>query len=168
MHEANKYRSEIRQMNFYPLNTNCAVPYPAGSDIKKTMQIVEIMAEIFKKIYSPEKQEIAILMRGSSGCVMASLLASHISEYDFELIPVRKPGEDAHTSGQVIRPNFGAKVIIIDDFISSGDTMNAIYSDYSEYEIDSVFVSGKVNVGYLQFTPNNLICSDFTPREEVE
>jgi adenine/guanine phosphoribosyltransferase-like PRPP-binding protein len=155
-------------MDFHKLSTDNYVAYPAGSDIKQTMHIVKKMAEVFKKIYDPEEDKIAILMRGSSGCVMASLLATYIQDYDFELIPVRKPGEDAHTSGQVIHVTYGSKVVIIDDFISSGQTMNAIYSLYDNYEIDSVFVSGKVRLGYLNFTPKHLVCSKYIERGAEE
>ena len=77
----------------------------------------------------------AIACRGTSGLAIAPIICYKLNK---QLIIVRKPKEDesSHTSEKVEGlPKEGVKYIVVDDLISSGNTMRAI--------IDTITARGK-------------------------
>lgn len=66
----------------------------------------------------------SIAVRGTSGLLVGSPVAMMLGK---PLIVVRKPGESSHSSLDVehIGP-VGMRVLFLDDFISSGDTKDAV------------------------------------------
>jgi orotate phosphoribosyltransferase len=73
----------------------------------------------------------AIAVRGISGLMLGPTLSVLC---DKSLIVVRKHDEDRHSTN-VCEGDRGAKrYIIVDDFISDGDTVRAIYKDIKEWQ----------------------------------
>lgn len=147
-------------MNFHPLGTDTEIPYPIGCDMAQTLHVIKHMAETFRKAYpEPEKKTFAFLMRGASGNVTAGILASFLPEYHIRLYPVRKPHERSHCGQVALLPDTDATVVIVDDFMCTGETINAIKEQYPSYEIDALILSGFVACKRFKFTPNNLIAA---------
>jgi hypothetical protein len=146
-------------MNFYPIMEERDVPYPVGSDMKPTLRIVDQMVQQFRRIYHP-REKIALLIRGSSGAIMAGLFTAKLPEYDFEIVLVRKPEERHHGGNSITHLPYDRKAVIIDDFMASGDTINRIHSPYCNYEIDTLILSGTVRAYRLNFVPKNVIAGN--------
>lgn len=144
-------------MKFFPIENATCVPYPIGDEMKTVDNIVRQMATQFRKIYTPN-DSIKLLFRGSSGAIMATLLNTKLREYRICLVPVRKPGENSHIGkGYIYNEDDRHKIVIIDDFMSSGATVNAIAEEYHELSIDTLILSSVVDMNLLSFTPENVI-----------
>lgn len=147
-------------MNFHPLGTDTKIPYPIGCNMAQTLHVIKHMAETFRKVYpEPEKNSFAFLMRGASGNVTAGILASFLPEYHIQLYPVRKPHESSHCGRGPLLPDRDATVVIVDDFMASGETINAIKEQYLNYKVDTLILSGDVACSRFEFIPNNLIAA---------
>jgi adenine/guanine phosphoribosyltransferase-like PRPP-binding protein len=117
------------------------------------------------------KSTINILVRGSSGAIMGALFASKLmllGHKDVQVHHFKKEGEHSHSSNSCIQINrYDAVIIIIDDFIGSGDTINAIYenmmrNDYIETTtIDYLVVNGiNSRCQHMRFRPTYLVCDE--------
>ena len=100
-------------------------------------------------------------MRGSSGAILSGILIGEMIEYDIYIYHIKKDGEYSHSS-DYYPIDFSNPNIIIDDFISSGETVNAIFEkiqkvNSKELKIDTLCVSGGFNIETLNFRPNNII-----------
>lgn len=85
----------------------------------------------------------AIAFTGNSGAIFAGALAVKINT---NMILVRKPNESSHAGGAIVEGDDRDKrYLIVDDFISSGDTIKRIVR-----EIKKVFPS-KVCIGVLEY-----------------
>lgn len=150
----------------HPLN----IPYPVGRAMSTTKEIISEMASELRKIYPNKSEPLIFLVRGSSGAILAGIITSMMSEYeDIEIMHIKKSGESSH-SGNNYRFKKQRKTIILDDFISSGETVNSIYNSVDDYNvnliIDTLCVSGSVFIERLCFKPNNLICSRYESNHE--
>lgn len=91
----------------------------------------------YKEINKLEKEKIPLLFicRGSSGSVLATLVANifYINGWEIKIHYVKKEVEKEHHSGVLNIPDFIAfKTIIIDDFISTGNTLLKIKNNIKE------------------------------------
>lgn len=91
----------------------------------------------YKEINKLEKEKIPLLFicRGSSGSVLATLVANifHNNGWKIRIHYVKKEIEKYHSSGFLNLFEFTSfKIIIIDDFISSGETMLEIKKNIKE------------------------------------
>lgn len=103
--------------------------YPIGRDIKNLTEITKVFVECILKLNIPKDRYINLLCRGSSGAIIAGIVASSLSEnYTVTISHIKKDGESSHSGGIDIIP--GAFNIIIDDFIETGSTMRAIYERF--------------------------------------
>lgn len=122
------------------------IGYPVGRYINEA---IEFISRVTNKITSeellPKRKEIILWCRGSSGSILAALLASKLVVLGFKVIirHVKKPGEDSHTSNGWIN-DYNYFNIIIDDFVATGDTIVAISKEMAKSgieEIDCIIVS---------------------------
>jgi hypothetical protein len=142
------------------------VTYPFGPNIKDNIPKLKTMAEEFALFWyklpleDKKSQKINILCRGSSGAMMAALFAAEIKDLvSVTISHVKKIGEDAHTSDIYVSPDHF--VIILDDFISSGATVNAIYDQFLgevETRVDLLCVTGNVYEKDIRFKPKYVMC----------
>lgn len=149
-------------MKHLKLNTNNDISYPVGNNMKTTLEIVADMASKIKKLYSI--QPLNLFVRGSSGAILSGLIVSFLKRYDCRIIHIKKENEYSHggTSFSLINPT--APNIILDDFISSGETVNSIYlalQKYNHTNIDVLCVSGTVRPDTLDFNPTYIISGSY-------
>jgi len=99
------------------------INYPIGSDIDSVKKITQSYKRGFKALKYPKGSKFNLWCRGNSGSMLAIAFALLLPQYKWEIFHVKKPGEQSHSSFLV--PGIGDNVII-DDFISSGETVDAI------------------------------------------
>lgn len=138
--------------------------YPVGRDMDNVLEKVKVFAEYIKKLV-PEEKNICFLVRGSSGAIIAGILAS-LLERPCRISHFKKEGEDSHSFGNPI--NIEDYHIITDDFISSGHTVSNIYlnflksCNYEKTKIDMLVVSASVCSMYQKINfldkVDNIVC----------
>lgn len=130
------------------------IKYPIGENITHNISIIKKMA---KAIISLNNENICLCCRGSSGAIIAGIIASLLPKhYSCSIAHIKKEGEFSHFSGFYIPDN--AFVVIVDDFIISGKTINSIYeniiSSYPSVDIGCLCVDyispdkNKINFTY--------------------
>jgi len=148
------------------------IQYPVGTDIKGTMIAVKNMADAIKELYPLHenmKYGFNLFVRGSSGAIIGGLICEYLSNYPIRICHIKKEGESSHFNSSYLTNREAAKNIIIDDFISTGETVNIIYQKMIDSEINNVdllIVSGTIYESYLQFKPLNIICEDYYPSDK--
>lgn len=96
-------------------------------------QLRAVVKNLVKAIpyYLKAMNATGIVVQGKSGLSMAFATLSHI---DFPLIVVRKAGENSHgnkiEASSLIDHN---RLLILDDFVASGDTFRRIEKDLNDY-----------------------------------
>ena len=136
--------------------------YPTGSHWRFNRKKADIMTRELIKLYP--KQEIQLAVMGSSGAMLASYIASSIGDRCY-IIYIRKSNETSHDCRY---PTIGDyPIVILDDFIESGTTINTIYEEVQENYVgvdtvydticDTVCVSGRFKLNKLNFKPKNVI-----------
>lgn len=113
-------------MKVYQLHDQWEISYPIGSHIDEAIIYINkvyatiILNELFKN------RDINLWCRGSSGAILAGLLASRLlttkTFHSVQVIHVKKPNENAHGSDLTYVIEGGCN-IIIDDFSYTGDTI---------------------------------------------
>jgi adenine/guanine phosphoribosyltransferase-like PRPP-binding protein len=139
--------------------------YPVGTDMSGVYRIVNAMYNELIEIYKDTNQSIRFLCRGSSGAILAGCVAYLFEKnnyIDCRVLHIKKPGEISHQEHIYIREK--DKLIIIDDFITSGNTVNAIHAELLKYsvpfEIDTLIVGGLVETKRLDFKPNYILSKE--------
>lgn len=134
--------------------------YPVGLCIIENIPLIEIMAAEFMGIREYTGKKVNIICRGSSGAIIAAIFTQKIPNM-CKIVHVKKPGEDSHNSSTDLWYD-NAINIIVDDQISSGGILNAIWEYMSErhggFKVDCVIVGGESRWYRLLFTPDNFIC----------
>ena len=80
----------------------------------------------------------AIAVRGVSGILIGAPLASATKT---DLIVIRKDDERCHSDSKAEGWGFNQKILIVDDFIETGDTVDQIYETITE-TCDSYSIAG--------------------------
>lgn len=112
------------------------VDYPIAENISNNIPVLNDMAMKILTIY-PKKVEINLWCRGSSGAIIAAIIAAQLlrQHYRIMICHVKKDGETNHYGdGIYFIPN-GVN-IIVDDFICSGDTINLISEQIQKREVN--------------------------------
>lgn len=142
--------------------------YPIGEGIQTNLLTIKNMAEALKGL---NKSNILLCCQGSSGAIIAALVARELPENSCKIVHIKKPGEDSHTFriGHLFDPE--SYVVIIDDFIISGRTVCQIYARIREHlhkaEIDCLCVDyctkevGKDRIEDLTFRTKLLILGKY-------
>ena len=115
--------------------------YPVGTYIEVNLPIIRNMAEA---IISLRWSQIAFCCMGSSGAIIAGILASMMpSNISVVILHFKKDGEISHNSGVSLDYKL-YKSLFVDDFIASGTTLktvnNRYYAIYGKY-MDAVCFS---------------------------
>jgi len=134
------------------------INYPTGSHLSITMEHSKIMARLIEERWKGTKyypQRIKLICSGASGIIYSTLIYSHLSICPavdvVEILVVRKRGEVAHHDSVFSGADPAiCKHIIVDDFISSGNTMDRVYRRFLEgnpgFEgVDGICVGGVVS-----------------------
>jgi len=121
--------------------------YPVGEHLSKNMPIIDEMARLLKKEYGT--RSLNIWCRGSSGAIIAALVGSQyiLAGGQVKVCHVKKDGENAHSSGASHNPT--ATNIMIDDFVSTGNTVMQIWVKQQTYTngspMDLLIISGNTS-----------------------
>lgn len=118
--------------------TTHRLEYPIGSDMPEIIKMAKEAAEKFDKIKAFKNKTVNVVCRGSSGAILAALFVAHCSNLSrFYIRHIKKDNEDSHTlnNSSLIKD---AIVLVIDDFISSGITMSAIYKALKYHKVTKV------------------------------
>jgi len=109
-----------RLLTAYKHDIRCAGHLERGLDPAKRRETVEIIAQILRHY-----EFDAIAFRGLSGALFAPTVAMLL---DKSLLAVRK-GEDCHSSRTVEGDYAALTYVILDDMVSSGETIRVIVED---------------------------------------
>jgi len=142
------------------------VNYPVGSNIANAISFMENAALKFTAIKEFKNKSINIWCRGSSGAILAALFASNLLDHRVKICHVKKIGELSHDDG--LYPMKNGIHIIVDDFVCTGTTLNAIYKEIiainSNYIVECLVIGTtsetkkrKKIPRLLTFTPKILI-----------
>ena len=128
--------------------------YPVGDRIQYNLPIINEMGNILKKFISetyPLQTNVNLFCKGSSGAIIAALVGKDLIDHGFHVSihHIKKDGEQAHTDHLISNATFqsGMVNVIIDDFISSGTTVESIVNHvrlYTSPEFMKVMTIGLV------------------------
>lgn len=147
------------------------IDYPFGTALENNLPIAEKLIDAFVQLISirfPDfESTIQLLCRGSSGAIMATLFAAKLVSLNYycKIIYFNKDGETRH-GGYNFYPNNNDLIVIVDDFICTGSTVNAIYESAQKLlpeakkQIDVVCVTGRVSRTDLNFGSKFVICKE--------
>ena len=121
--------------------TKPTMNYPVGLNIQQNIPIIKQMAKLLKLEYP--KKTLVFWVRGSSGAMIAAMISGFLREQECIIHYVRKSGEDSH-GGSDYRNVTNAIHIIVDDFMSSGNTVRIIFEELAECDevLDCLCLSG--------------------------
>ena len=149
----------MNDINFLELTIKQTIPYPVGRDMPNTIIIVQEMCDNLIMLYK-DTTIIQLVVRGSSGAIIGGLVASILNHIHIvKIIHIKKEGESSYSSG-IYDLIDTCPIVIIDDLISSGSTVNEIYkalNDRGYYDVDTLCISGNVELPRLNFKPKNII-----------
>ena len=108
------------------------VEYPMGSSVKGFITFATNAAETLMQLYP--NRSICLVGRGTSGAMMAGAIAHTLiaEEVEVHICMSRKEGENSHSHSLSGISRFllnGDALIIVDDFVCEGLTMEAIIDD---------------------------------------
>lgn len=122
------------------------VSYPVGRNIKSVTEVIKEFIFGFEQLNLPKNTKLNLWCRGSSGAILATAFAL-TSDYPCFICHVKKPGEDSHSSPIEAYETDGFNVVI-DDFVSSGDTIHAILEVMSSFRVKPMIKAHALIVAY--------------------
>lgn len=163
--------------------------YPVGYNILALSKTIISYVNFMKLKFSHLKEgnnRIVFWCRGSSGAILAGLVAHHLNLDGFDIARIhhiKKEGEESHINAHhpFSKNDFN---IVIDDFIASGETIYSILNValnhldnespiiYKE-EMDLLLITDdvRINQGYCKAF-KNIYCketrNDYTDQENLE
>lgn len=109
--------------------------YPVGSYyLDDSYKYIKEIAKIIHKTFS-KKDRIILIARGHSGSILAGGIAYSLEEKGRKVeISVSRKSENSHGSNfsGVHRNLKNSRIVVIDDFIESGETISIILKDLSD------------------------------------
>lgn len=126
-----------------------SMSYPVGNNMIGAIAFCYRAAKVLVQELTNKHKPINIFVRGSSGAIVGALLSSKLIEEGFTQVKVshiKKEGEKSH-GGTIsgFYETVDAINIIMDDFIATGKTINAIY----EHLIESNVLDKNNPIDYL-------------------
>lgn len=128
---------------FIYLKSNCEAPYPVGYYFAETINYINNTAQ---NIYDTfPKGKLILVGRGHSGSILAGGIAYLLSNMGRDcIISISRKSESTHGDNLTgIHKNLGVEglyhIIVIDDFIESGQTVLTIIEDLANVVGYSVF-----------------------------
>lgn len=132
--------------------------YPVSSYIQFNIPTILDMVEKLKTELD-ENKELILWCRGSSGAIIAGVMATQIK--NAKISHVKKDGESSHSATVSTTPKDRKNTInvMVDDFTSTGSTLNAIYDQMKAHKIKvhGLCISGTVHTKNLKFKPQFII-----------
>lgn len=131
--------------------------YPVGLNIEYNLPIINEYIKIIRRL---KKDKIELICTGSSGAIIAGIIASKLK---CKVIYVRKEKESCHTSHGA-SPSEDAYTIVVDDFVCSGNSIKRILDNYPDKQFDCLIVSGHMSQGEICFDPEDfdvIFCRKF-------
>ena len=120
------------QLIHFKEDTDCS--YPVGASFNKNRDYIVEAARTIHTIAGKERR-IALICRGTSGTILAGAVGYILKkkQHDVNIIVSRKCEESSHDYNMSGVGFLDAKdkpfSVVIDDFISTGDTLEAILKD---------------------------------------
>ena len=110
------------------------IHYPTGEYMERNILIILSMIAAMHKIideYYHAAKELKILCRGSSGAIIAALVAHNFSmntKLKVSILHIKKEGEQSHSHNHFdMRETYlDSVVVIVDDIVCTGDTVEQI------------------------------------------
>lgn len=137
--------------------------YKVINYIQSNIPIILDMVEKLKPELS-EKKDVILWCRGSSGAIIAGIMATQIK--NARISHVKKDGEGSHSATISTTPNDRKNTInvMVDDFMNSGETLNAIYTQMKAHKIKvhGLCISGTVYMKNIKFKPEFIISGSIT------
>lgn len=138
----------------------CSPTYPVGCVFETVLEFVEVATGVIRENFDTSKG-VNLICTGSSGAIISALVAAKLSEPqylvpDVKIVYYDKVGEKSHMTN---RPYITEGIfLIVDDNISSGDTVTRLYFNHEEhitfnnsvypiktkFKIDGVIVGGNI------------------------
>lgn len=119
-------------MKFKHLKDYCSPSYPIGEYYDSSYQYVINVAEVINNTFKDPQDHLILVVRGSSGCILGGGVAYLLTKMGrtVSIAISRKDNEDCHgTSLAGIYTTRNRKIIIIDDFIETGNTISSIVKE---------------------------------------
>lgn len=143
---------------------NMRITYPFGSssnDIKACRIIANKILELLKQDNISLVTPIDVICRGSSGAIMAAIVVNTIYDYNCRIVHIKKHGESSHAVNCIKSDSLK---IIVDDFISTGETFRNIRHAIQCDEVYCVATAGYFHSAYYIFESTHCI---YTTNEYV-
>lgn len=154
-----------------------SIKYPVGNNMSPVIDYALDAANTLHKLFKDDK--IALIVRGTSGAIIGGIIAK-ILMCDFgvqtRIFISRKPNEDCHAGNledMDIALNYKEtepyRFVIVDDFISTGKTLQSIIKDVQNYIgcpfiFDALVVHNTFN--YYEGCCEDAVPGDFILEEE--
>lgn len=100
-----------------------SLDYPTGCNAKAVVNWARSAARVLAPLLADQPHNVVLLCRGGSGAILASALNMLLPE-PAKILHLKKPGENSHSG--VPNIPYNARVVIVDDFIRSGETIRAL------------------------------------------
>lgn len=146
-------------MKRYYVDSTLYISYPVGHSPHLAVAFVNAVIPIVKQIVGIK--EINIWVRGSSGSILGTLLMVGLcGTNDVTITHIKKFGEDSHCGGGISIHNREERInILIDDLISSGETIEAIWEKAKKHipNIEIVILNNPTVYSFPSFSPLHLI-----------
>jgi hypoxanthine-guanine phosphoribosyltransferase len=139
------------------------IQYPVGYNISYNIPIIKEMSDQIIKLFHINNfnRKINLCCQGSSGAIISSIISDILIKKDFEVVIThfKKNGEKSHYSGipSSVVDSFS---LIVDDFSSSGDTINNINNTFKkkfDKDVDGICLSHVDYGSILNFSPKYLL-----------
>lgn len=114
---------------------NYPIDYPFGTHFRGAY--IEEISKIISNHFNPD-DKIQLIARGSSGVLIGSAILQEFynKKYTQSILLVinRKPEENSHAGNlEDIEYYDGVKIVVVDDFISTGNTIKYILDDLDTF-----------------------------------
>lgn len=113
--------------------------YPVGQHIFQATETIEQVVRVIRSNnLLPHDCHVDIFCRGSSGSILAALLVGKLSHPDISIVYIRKENENSHSAPYVPYSKNTKINVVIDDFIGTGETLNAVWEGMNNMGRDSI------------------------------
>lgn len=123
--------------------------HPIGANLSYNMPIIMDMANILKQ---QAFTNLALVCTGSSGAIVATVIAQQLEKLP-KIIYLRKQGEDGHGHYNNYYLSDTMDIVVVDDFILSGKTINHIVEQLKRLGINharGLCLSGDFGINYIK------------------
>ena len=121
---------------FIGLEDACQMSYPVGQTFGiRFYQNIISMTNALQGIYN-KNDSLVFACTGSSGAIIASAVCTKLFSMgytDLKIYYIQKKGETSHLPHIICWDQERQKIIIIDDFLSSGATVDRILNDLKQW-----------------------------------